>query len=707
MQSLLETLLIQYRSTAAEKSTAPQEKTRPTTNGHVEPSKNLQVKDANKAPQKPQSQPNNIRNHGLPPRPQSPLRKNLDIKQQPGSKQKRPLESGDVSQPEKRTKIEHSRTPSNSSSSLSRKPETPTGRLGLNLHKSQHSSPQLKKETHNKPNHASKPSSEKPLDLPPLLSPLPADLDSSPGMKSQPTSGFSKKLESGKNSSQSTPSKFKVGSDTIVVKKPSQIESSPLSPPPKSPLAPLPTLLSPTLPPIVEDELVRLQQKSAEKAEKHAALSTAEARYEKSRQPDTPGVARKTVIPKVGHPPKRNQGESSKSRDKPERFIIKLKYKKRKADDIRRILGLKPRPDRKFLEMEKERLRSTSRAPDTEDEDDVPLPKIASKPLIVSSTVSKKRSSDSIPSEPALKRQNKGPEPIDVSKRTLEPAFKSPALTAPSQKSLLSTPKKGDSMKSASIAMRRVDSSDTLSRTPQTSTSTPASAEKSRLNGERSLPPGPEHDRLRIDEKRFADSALKLKRKMDEYLKSKGSLKDRESIGDRERKLGVCFGIESLVTYMCAWITQEKIAGKRPQGGNTWVEGVRLWEFVEREARSVGGEGAKVLGAVCAAVGGCMREEVGKIYVERFEALQASIKKEAREEKEREKERLTTELLANQRGREKCWGNVGRGRGVLLELGVRECLGPWSTASEVLGYVYDVLERFSRREKLGWKRDSA
>jgi len=253
---------MQHRPTAAQNSTAPQKKPRPTTNGHVEPAKNLlQVKDVNKAPQKKQqSQPNNVRNHGLPPRPVSPPRKNPDIKQQPEHKQqKRPLESGDGAQPEKRTKIEHSRTPSNSSNSLPRKPETPTGRLGLNLHKPQHHSPQPKKETPNKPNHASKPSSEKPLDLPPLLSPLPADLDSSPGMKSQPTSGFSKKLESGKNSSQSTPSKFKVGSDTIVVKKPSQPESSPLSPPPKSPLAPLPALLSPTLPQVIEDELVRLQ----------------------------------------------------------------------------------------------------------------------------------------------------------------------------------------------------------------------------------------------------------------------------------------------------------------------------------------------------------------------------------------------------------------------------------------------------------------
>lgn len=690
---------MQYRPTAAQSSTALQEKPRPTTNGHVEPTKNpLQVKVANKPHQKPQSQPNNVRIHGLPPRPPSPARKNPDLKQQPEHKQqKRPLGSGDVSQPEKRTKIEQSRIPSSSSNSLPRKPETPTGKLGLNLHnKPQHQSPQPKKETPNKPNPISKPSSEKPLDLPPLLSPLPADLDSSPALKSQPTSGFSKKLESGKNSSQSTPSKFKVGPDTIVVKKPSQPESSPLSPPPKSPLAPLPALLSPTLPQIIEDELVRLQQKSAEKAEKHAALSTPEVRYEKSRQPDTPGVARKTVTPKVGHPPKKNHGESSKSKDRPGRFIVRLKYKKRKGEDIRRILGLKPRPDRIFVQLEKERLGSTSKARDTEDEDDVPLSKIT-KPA-AAPAVPKKRSNDSFDSrtsEPAPKRQNKGPDPIDVSKshRSLDPPFKSPALTAPSQKSILSTPKKGETMKSASIAMRRVDSNDGLSRTPQTSTSTPASAEKPRING--SVPPNPEHDPLRADEKRFAESALKLKRKMDEYLKTKGG--NREAITEREKKLGVCVGLECLVTYMNCWAMQEKVARRQGTNDKVWIDGVRLWEFVEREARVY-----PVLSVLSANIGGLMREECARIFARMVEE-----RRHADGDKEKDGEEAVKGLVINQRGREKCWSNVGRGRGALQELGAREVLGPWSTAGEALTYVCDVLEKYSRREKIGWKRDLA
>lgn len=668
------------------------------TNGHVEPANNtLQIKDANKNPQsqKPtQYQPNNGQaRHGLPPRPPSPTRKNPDVKQQAEPKQhKRPLESGDVSQPEKRTKIEQSRTPSNS---LPRKPETSTGKLLPGKpHKLQHSSTQPKKETPtHKLNHASKPSSEKPLDLPPLLSPLPADLDNSPGIKSQPASGFAsaKKSESGKNSSQSTPSKFKVGPDTIVVKKPSQLDSSPLSPTPKSPLQPLPTLLSPTLPHIVEEELVRLQQKSAEKAEKSAALNTAEARYEKARQPDTPGVARKTITPKVGHPPKKSQAESSKSKVHADRIepklIVKLKYKKRKANDIQRILGMRPRPSKQFLQLEKQRLSGNkelaTKAPDSEEDDDnVPLSKISSKPT-AGPVVSKKRTSDSFDSrssEPAAKRP-KIPDSIEISKSraTLDPPFKSPTLTGPGPKNLLSTPKKGDAMKSA--AMRRVDSNDGLSRTPQTSTSTPASAEKPRVNGD--VRPNPEHDRLRAEEKRLSDIALKLKRKMDEYLKTKGG--NRDAVTDQEKKLGLCYGLESLVTYMNAWVMQEKIS-KHPNS-KSWTDGVQLWHFVNAHTKPY-----PVLSALTAQVGGLFREEVNKIYTDAL--------KEKRGDAQ-----FVGLFVVNSKERDRCWCNANIGRGALGELGVDHLLGPWSGAGEAIAYAVDVLERYSGKEKLGYKRD--
>jgi len=74
--------------------------------------------------------------HKLPPRPQSPLRKNPDIKH-PASEpkqQKRPLESADPTPPEKRAKIGHSRTPSNSSlKTLSRNPATPSWLGGCSI----------------------------------------------------------------------------------------------------------------------------------------------------------------------------------------------------------------------------------------------------------------------------------------------------------------------------------------------------------------------------------------------------------------------------------------------------------------------------------------------------------------------------------------------------------------------------------------------
>jgi hypothetical protein len=77
----------------------------------------------------------------------------------------------------------------------------------------------------------------------------------------------------------------------------------------------LPRLLSPDLPDIVEAELLRIQR---EGSFVNLILST------------------KTEPINI--------------------YILKLKYKKRRAHEIQRILGSQPRPDKLFLKMEKERL---------------------------------------------------------------------------------------------------------------------------------------------------------------------------------------------------------------------------------------------------------------------------------------------------------------------------------------------------------------
>ena len=638
--------------------------------------------------------------HPLPPRPQTPPRGNLGV-----ISQKRPLESGDA-QPEKRVKIEHSRTPSNSQKPIPRSTPTETKPSPSKLQKSQtpsHASPQPKKvlsttKIETKQNSKSG-DSEKPLNIPPLLSPLPADLDNSPAAHSSFSSV--KKSGSHKSSAPSTPSKTsKIASDTIVVKsKPSKNDtpqSSPLTTPPESsPPFVLPRLLSPDLPDIVEQELLRLQEKSK-------SVNTVEARHEKVRQPGAPGVAQKTVRPKVGHPPKpqKNHGESSKAHDEKKEsiekpsLIVKLLYKKRNAKNIERILGIKARPDKEFRRLEAERLNRTSSSsapppkPISEDSDssvDVPLSKISA---------TKKRPSDSSTSttEPAPKR-TKLPDSLDVSKsqKPNSPAFKSPALSGPAQKGLLSTPsRKGDAMKS--VAMRKVDSSDGHARTPQTtSTSTPASAEKPRLNGTTiTSAPNPEQDKLRSEEKKFTELALKLKREMDRLLQLKtGNPDDKLSVSEADRKLGLCVGLESIAAYMHAFHFNDRanaLRGRRVP--NEWESLLGLWEFVNREVKF-----DEVLMAVSAQMGVMCREILQRIYVDG---------------KERDG-KVFEKVVANAKKRDEGWREANRGRKALSELGVARdgdaVIGPWSSVREVTELVLHVLERYARREKLNWRRD--
>lgn len=105
-------------------------------------------------------------------------------------------------------------------------------------------------------------------------------------------------------------------------------------------------LLSPGLPDIVEEELLRLQQKSATR-------NTVE-RYEKARLPHTPRETPESA--KVYHTPKTNYTESSsKLTTVPEKevnksLIVKIPYKKQNAIHIQHILALAQKP---WFQMEK------------------------------------------------------------------------------------------------------------------------------------------------------------------------------------------------------------------------------------------------------------------------------------------------------------------------------------------------------------------
>ena len=452
---------------------------------------------------------------------------------------------------------------------------------------------------------------------------------------------------------------------------------------------------------MVEEELLRLQQKSA------TNLNTVEARHEKARLPDAPGVARKTPRnAKVGHPPKRSHAESSRLPTVPEKevkrsLIVKIPYKKKSAVSIQRILALTQKPRGQMEKLEAgERLareRSTSAAlplkDDSESEDDLPLSKSRSiKTPAVSSTASKKRPSDST-NESAPKR-SKLPA-IDVPKAStpLTPAFKSPSLSnasASAQKGLLATPKNGDAMRN--VGMRRVDSNDGLARTPHTtSTSTPASAEKNRPNGIEARP-NPELDKQKAAEAQLFPMGTMLKRKMDSLL----SPKNRDpsvSIPESSRKVGLCVGIESLMAYMLAFQARDRIAQLRGQtpDPSSWDSFVKLQAFLVHSTKPY-----IELYALVEQMGAVAREMLNKAYMENLVLVKDGGKIE----------KLAKDIRDNSRAREAVWMGVKRNEKVLTELGVEnKGLGPWSAVHEAVALAGTTLGVYCAREKLEWSPD--
>ncbi|KAH6720504.1 hypothetical protein BKA61DRAFT_236248 [Leptodontidium sp. MPI-SDFR-AT-0119] len=608
-------------------------------NGHT------QTKSANHTPQ-PAKIPQ-IREplkHQLPPRPKSPPRKPYDAK--PSEPKKRPIESGDGRQPEKRTKIEPPRDMA-SKASPTKAPQTQARKGPL------------------KP-------ANKPIPLPDRLSPLPDDLFD---------------MGSGSKNSSPKPSDH----DTIVVRAEKSQAKSPLSSASSrasrspSPLRPLPAMLPLALHPVLDREMDRLSEKKARKdgshaehtpeqnAEKTASRNTVGARYEEVRRPDVPGVARKTVTPKVGHPPKRPQGESSKRPPSTkDTLVVKLRYKKRRAKDIQRILGIQAKPSKEFLGLEKQRRARLNPSFDDESEDEVPLSTITSKP-----PPSKKRPSDSleVTSEPAPKRAK--PE-IDVAKAktALEPPFKSPAPSVPSQKNLLATPKRGDAMKT--VAMRRVDSNDGNARTPQTmATSTPASAEKPRPNGERH----PVDERLLGEFQKLNDHSLKLKRKMDEILQIK--TKGMDSITDGQRKVGFAVALECVAMYMTSFTAKDRASKSR--SATSWEGGVKLWSWLDSLVKNM-----PIYHALSVQLGAILREELGRCYLETLLAGNRD-------------PNFLRVFGENEAKRDQCWKEAHRVQSDLKELHAPEILGPWTATTDAAAYIRSVLELYAKREKTGWK----
>ncbi|KAM3078106.1 hypothetical protein ACMFMF_004517 [Clarireedia jacksonii] len=625
--------------------------------------------------------------HSLPPRPQSP-RRNFPEKQI----HKRPHEPEEHAHAEKRARIERPMPQSAQKSvaskpdPISSKPKAPPSNLGRS---DDHTPKASKASLESRQNRSSKP--DKPVNnLPPLLSPLPADLTG-------PTTFDSPKKAEPKAASSSTPSKSKPNVSTA--KKAPNRAISPQPPPltttpPKSSPFNLPPLLSPTLPDIVEQELMKLKKRESDKhtpdtRQDKPGLLTVEARHKEARRPDAPGVARKTTGGAIiGHPPKKSASNTPvhKSRDvsraETKSLIVKLPYSKKKAQTVERLVRLSPRPSTEFLRLEavlKEEgfeammAYGSKKKPSSDDsEEEAPLAARNQK------ASAKKRPSEAPAgrTESSTKRA-RAPDSLDVStsRKTVPAAFKSPISSAPPQKNLLSTPKKGDTL--MPTAMRKIDSNDGSARTPQatnTTASTPASVERMRLNGER-----PHSMNYQASE----ELAKTLKRKADRWLSN-------PNVTIEQRKLGGMILLESLSQYMRCFSVSKP-------GSNTWPSLLPLYSFMYRSIKDL-----PVINAMVYQLHAITLEETVRTF------MQYRMSDGKTEEGLKRDGQQWSKLQDYCRQRDSIWTQANLQSRNLNELRLKGpplSFGPWTNIKDITAFAMEVCAAFEKTENTGWRKE--
>ncbi|KAH8166443.1 hypothetical protein CIB48_g1813 [Xylaria polymorpha] len=255
----------------------------------------------------------------------------------------------------------------------------------------------------------------------------------------------------------------------------------------------LPPLLSPTLPPIVMNELARIEKKTG--------TPSKETSLKNSQTSDSSVVVKK--------PAKSTREETihvDNKKEEPAQYIVTMKYRKRNAKTIERLLNLPP--DRK---KKTEGLKKDSQTP--------------------------RESSGSV-------------EPGTARKRPRTTTDTSEALKRPKTSDTLrpSTPPK------QSTAMSRIASNSSQVGTPGATNgltpSTHLSAEKRR----EPIPPEKlqRAQRLHAKHKYYMELGTKLKHQRDAIM----TPKDKAGIQEREHQIAVAAGIQSLLLYMHAYKLQ-------------------------------------------------------------------------------------------------------------------------------------------------------
>ncbi|OHE97692.1 hypothetical protein CORC01_07107 [Colletotrichum orchidophilum] len=327
---------------------------------------------------------------------------------------------------------------------------------------------------------------------------------------------------------------------------------------PKSPVK-LPALLSPTLPPMLEEELARMKNTPTKGSDPS----------QKTQPPDSPTSGKRPhVVVKREEDDRREIKEKERPKDKPRRFMVTLKYSKKYTKSVQRLLALGP--PRKDVKKE----RSVSIEP--------PPPQARKRPITSTENVG-----DSI----AVKRPRTSE--ITSSSKLITPSTPSKGATSMSRvasSNSVNTPGDGHSLTPAPPSSDR--------DRPQTRDDSREAANPHRIQA------------LRDRWSRFSKLGTKLKHERDILLERKHG--DRGApVSDSDIKLSMMLGLETAMAFMVSFraLFESRRIENKAQDPKQWSSILPLLNVMRNDVRK-----SKPLEALFWQLHGVIHEELIKCY---------------------------------------------------------------------------------------------
>jgi hypothetical protein len=516
--------------------------------------------------------------------------------------------------------ISHERKPSRD---LKPPPPLTNGRSSLNNSAGSHgASPRSGSQVNGYQKHSiSREEKEDTIRIPPLLSPLGASGSSSKSdFKPSPT----------KKPAEKAPK-------PPPLKKPRD-ESEPTSTPKKS-RAEIPPLLSPTLPPIVR-EAQQLHDKKLNLGKDSSQRSSA--------QPDSPGSAKKAPM----KPPKDSgtiHVESKQRREEPPSMIVKLKYPKRIAKTVSRLLALAPRKKTETVKREGSEVPRKDERSARERSDSL-------EPTYTVTARKRPRTSTDVSEPPTATKRPKtteAPQPLTPSKHA--------------------------------TTMQRVASSSSQAGTPgATNSLTPAAP----IMDRRSTSVDPERvNRLRKQHTDLVNLGTRLKHKRDRIMKPKEGSKSSAYPTAQERNSAMAASIQSAVAYMAGFkaLDDSRDAERKQQDAVNWRSLMPLMRVYRQDCN----QSAQLL---------ALFVRLYAIYLVWYSKALVSMGPS--------NANTARELFQNMKDQDQFWKHAYEARRRLDDNATAENngpvgrlldrLGPWSQAEDVVGITISILKKAIR-----------